>query len=308
MNGARHYKTMSILVDKKTKVLIQGITGTEGARACKEMLSYGTQVLAGVTPGKGGQEINGVPVYDTVAQALKRHPTINTSLIIVPQLAVKDAALEAISSGIKLVNILTEYVPALDSSVIVAWAKKYGARVIGPASIGIISPGKGKIGSIGSGEIRHVFKKGPIGVISKSGGMTGELAVVLGRAGLGQSTVVGIGADTIVGSDFVDILELFEKDAETKATVIFGEVGGSSEERIAQYVKTKKLKKPIIALIAGKFTETLPQGTVLGHAGAIVSKGKGGYASKIKAFKAAKISVASVPEELPGLIRKSLKY
>lgn len=298
---------MSILVDEKTKVLIQGITGVEGSRACREMILYGTKVFAGVRPGAGGQEVEGVPVYDNVKEALKRHPSINTSLIIVPAKNVKDATLEAIRGGIPLINILTENVPALDSSIIVAYAKKYGARVVGCSSIGIISPSKSKIGSIGSAEIRHVFKPGPIGIISKSGGMTAELAVVLGKFGLGQSTVVGIGADTICGSDFVDMLELFEKDEQTKAIVIFGEVGGESEERVAEYVKKGKIKKPIVALIGGKFTHLLPSGTVLGHAGAIVSHGKGGYNSKVKSLKESGVVIAKTPEEIPKLLKKILK-
>ena len=248
-----------------------------------------------------------IPVYDTVEKALKHHPEVNTSLIIVPAKNVKDAALEAIFAGIPLINILTEYVPPIDSSVIVAWAKEYKIRVVGCSSIGIISPNKCKVGSIGSAEIRHMFKPGPIGIISKSGGMTAELASVLGRSGLGQSTVVGIGADTICGSDFADILELFEKDKETKATVIFGEVGGVGEEVVAEYVKKKKIKKPIVALIGGKFTHMLPSGTVLGHAGAIVSHGKGGYNSKIKALRENGVALAGTPEEIPFLLKKILK-
>jgi succinyl-CoA synthetase alpha subunit len=298
---------MSILINKNTKVLIQGITGAEGSRACREMIEYGTKILAGVRPGASGEFVEGVPVYDTVEEALKHYPQINTSLIIVPAKNVKDAALESIFAGVPLINILTEYVPPIDSSIIVAWARKYKTRIVGPSSIGIISPGKSKVGSIGSAEIRHVFKKGSIGVISKSGGMTAELAVVLGKEGLGESTVVGIGADTICGSDFVDILELFEKDKQTKAVVIFGEVGGVSEERVAEYVKKKKIKKPIVALIGGKFTHLLPSGTVLGHAGAIVSHGKGGYNSKIKALKESGIVLAQTPEEIPFLLKKMLQ-
>lgn len=298
---------MSILIDKTTRVLIQGITGVEGTRACREMISYGTKVLAGVRPEAGGQFVEGVPVYNTVKEALHHYPEINTSLIIVPAKNVKDAALEAIFANIPLINILTEYVPPIDSSVVVAWAKKYKTRVVGCSSIGIISPNKCKVGSIGSAEISKMFKPGPIGVISKSGGMTAELAVVLGKEGLGQSTVVGIGADTICGSDFVDILKLFEKDQETRAIVVFGEVGGVGEEMVAEYIKNKKIKKPIVALIGGKFTHMLPSGTVLGHAGAIVSHGKGGYNSKIKALKESGVVLARTPEEIPILLKKILK-
>jgi len=298
---------MSILVDENTKVLIQGITGTEGSRACREMLLYGTKVVAGVRPGAAGQFIEGVPVYNTVKDALKRHPDINVSLIIVPAGHVKSATEEAIMADIPLINILTEYVPPIDSAYIVALATKHKVRIVGCSSIGIISPGKSKVGSIGSAEIRHVFKPGPIGIISKSGGMTAELAVVLGKYDLGQSTVVGIGADTIPGSDFLDIIKLFEKDKDTKAIVMFGEVGGAGEEIVAEAVKNKKIKKPIVAMIGGKFTHMLPSGTVLGHAGAIVSHGKGGYNSKIKALKEVGILIAKTPEEIPLLLNKILK-
>lgn len=298
---------MAILVDKKTKVLIQGITGAEGSRACREMLAYGTTVVAGVTPGKGGQKVEGVPVYDTVAQAIAKHKEINTSLIVTPAGAVKDAALEAMAHGIKLINILAEHVSPLDTSMIVAMAAKHKTRVVGPSSVGIMSPSLGKLGSIGSGGIRDIFTKGHVGIVSKSGGLTSEMAVVLSREGIGQSTAVGIGGDTIEGSDFVDILELFEKDKDTWVTVVIGEVGGTAEERIADYVRAKKLKKPIVAVIGGEFTTHLPQGVVLGHAGAIVSHGKGGYASKVRALKRAGVRVAKTLEEVPSLLRKASK-
>ncbi|MBI2065881.1 MAG: CoA-binding protein, partial [Candidatus Zambryskibacteria bacterium] len=257
---------MPILVDKKTRVLVQGITGREGSRACEEMLLYGTKVVAGVTPGKKGQRVSGVPVYDTVKEALAKHPEINTSLISVPAVAVQDAATEAIFAGIKLINVLAEHVPTRDSAEIVKWARIKGSTVVGPASVGIISPGKGKIGSIGSSTISKVFTKGPIGVVSKSGGMTAEIAVTLTKAKLGQSTVIGVGGDQIIGFDFVDALKFFAKDPETKAVVLFGEVGGTYEEQAADYILKEKFKKPVVAIIAGKFTKDLPQGTVLGHA------------------------------------------
>jgi len=179
-------------------------------------------------------------------------------------------------------------------------------RVIGPSSVGIISPGLGKIGSIGSGEVKKVFTPGPIGIISKSGGMTAEISATLSRAKLGQSTVIGIGGDAIIGSDFVDLLMLFEKDADTRAVVLFGEVGGTYEELAAEFIKRGGFTKPVIALVAGKFTETLPQGTVLGHAGAIVARGHGSYASKVAAFRKAGIMVADILDEVPGLIKKVL--
>ena len=298
---------MAILIDKKTNALIQGITGKEGSRACREMLNYGTKVLAGVTPGKGGIGVESVPVYDTVAEAVAKHPGINASLITVPAPAVLDACLEAISSGIPLIDILTEHVTVRDCAHLYAAARRAGVRIVGPSSVGIISPGKGKIGSVGSGGVDKIFKPGPVGVISKSGGMTSEIVVTLSRAGIGQSTALGIGGDQIVGSDFVDILELFEKDKETRATVIFGEIGGTYEERVAEWVRAKKIRKPIVAVIAGKFTETLPKDTVLGHAGAIVAKGKGSYDSKIKALRRAHIPVASTLEEIPILLKNALR-
>lgn len=297
---------MSILVDKNTKVLIQGITGNEGSRACREMIAYGTKVLAGVTPGKGGQRVGGVPVYDTVKEALARHPAVNTSLIAVPGVFVRDAAKEAIFAGIPLVDILTEHVPVYDAAEIIALARSRHCIVVGPSSVGIISPGKGKIGSIGSGEVKRVFTPGPVGVISKSGGMTAEIASVLTGAGLGQSTALGIGGDQLVGSDFVDILKLFAQDPETRALVIFGEVGGTYEEQAAEYIKESKFKKPVVALIAGEFSALLPPETVLGHAGAIIAKGRGGYASKINAFKKAGVMIANTVEEIPMLLKKKL--
>lgn len=296
---------MAILVDKNTKVLIQGITGAEGARACREMLSYGTAVLCGVTPGKGGQNVDGIPVYNSVKEALIKHPEVNLALVVVPPQFVKNAALESLEAGIKLINILAEFVPPRDSSVVVATARKMGARVIGPASIGIISPGLGKVGSIGSGEIKNVFTPGPVGIISKSGGMVAELAYVLTHGGYGQSTAVGIGGDIIAGSDYVDLLPLFEADSETKAVVMFGEVGGTYEEDVADYIRSGKFTKPVVAIVGGRFTEKLAPGVVLGHAGAIVSKGKGGYDSKIKALQEAGILIAETVEQIPNLLERA---
>lgn len=290
---------MSILIDENTRVLVQGITGKEGARATKYMLEYGTKVVAGVTPGKGGQEVEGVPVYNTVKEAVSKHPEINASLATVPGVLVRDAVLEALAGGIKLINILPEYVRAQDAAVMLAYARKAGARIVGPSSIGIMSPGKVKIGSIGTAEIAGIYKPGPIGVLSKSGGMTSTITLALSNAGYGQSTVVGIGGDTIIGSDFLDLLELFEDDPETKACVMFGEVGGVYEEKVADAKKSGRIKKPIVAIIAGRFTESLPQGTVLGHAGTIVEKGRGGYDSKVNALKEAGVVIAHTVEEIP---------
>lgn len=299
---------MAILVHTKTVAIIQGITGREGMRALEGMRAYGTKVVAGVTPGKGGQNAKGVPVYNTVREAVRRHPAINASLIVVPPAAVKNAALEAIYQRISLVVILTEHVPVRDTAFVLAFARKRSVRVVGPSSIGIISPGKGKIGSIGGSDPKQIFQPGPIGVISKSGGMTAEIAVTLWRHKLGQSTVLGIGGDYIIGSDFVDIVKLFGTDPKTRALVIFGEVGGTYEEQLAEFLQKEKFKKPIIALVAGKFTAALPVGTTLGHAGAIVMKGRGGYDSKVRMLEQAGVVVARTLDDVPLLLKKQLKH
>ena len=299
---------MSILINKETIVLIQGITGKEGSRAARGMLSYGTNVVAGVTPGKGGQKTeDGLPVYNTVAEAVKEHPDVNATLIAVPPAFVFDAVAEAIQNKIPLIDILTEKVPVAQVAKMIALAKKAGVRIIGPSSVGILSPGQSKIGSIGSSELVYkIFSPGPIGVISKSGGMTAELSRVLTDAGLGQSTIIGIGGDVLIGSDFVDIALEFEKDPDTKAIVIFGEVGGTYEEQLAEAIAQKKITKPVVALIAGRFSEQLPQDTVLGHAGAIVNKGQGSASSKMQALREVGSLIATTPEDIPVLLKEKL--
>ena len=295
---------MSILVDKNTRLLIQGITGKEGSRACHESLSYGTAVVAGVTPKKGGESVEGVPVYNTIKEALLEHPEINVSFIAVPPVFVKVAALEAIKAHIPLIIILTEHVPTLNCAWIMAHAKARGVRVIGPSAIGVISPGKAKIGSIATGEMIRGFTEGPIGVISKSGGMTSEICFALTKAGLGQSTAIGMGGDVIAGSSFVDMLTLFANDEQTRGVAMFAEVGGSSEEEAAQYITQTKFNKPVVAIVAGEFGTVLPEDTVLGHAGAIVSQGRGSYESKVKALLSAGVHIAQSVEEMPELLKK----
>lgn len=300
---------MAILVTDKTKVLIQGITGKEGSKVTLQMKNYGTRVLAGVTPGKGGQEVHGVPVYNTIVEALENHPGINTSFIAVPNFAAYGAMEEAIKavhpasgSKIPLINVLTEHIPIQDSAKAIALAKKAGVRIVGPSSIGIISPGIGKVGSIGGDDPRGVFSKGSVGVISKSGGMASEVSWILTKNGLGQSTVVGIGGDILVGSSFADLMEDFEKDEQTKAVVLFGEIGGTYEEEAAELIKSGKFSKKVVAFISGLFAETLPQGTKLGHAGAIVYGEKGSYKSKVESLKSAGVILAKTPDEIPNLI------
>lgn len=293
---------MSILIDKKTKVLVQGITGKEGSKAAEQMLSYGTGVVAGVTPGKGGQEVLGKPVYNSVSEALEKHPEINTTSIAVPGLFAKSAMLEAIENRIPLIHVLTEHVPIFDSAIAYANAKKTGVRIIGPSSIGVISPGKAKLGSIGGADPTFSYQPGNIGVISKSGGMTSEISFILKKTGLGISTAVGIGGDLIIGSTFEELLPLFENDPETKAIVLFGEVGGTYEEDAAQIIGTYPIKKPVVAFISGLFAETLPSDLALGHAGAIIEKGKSRRSDKVKALEQVGVKIAATPDQIPELL------
>lgn len=298
---------MSILIDKKTKVLVQGATGKEGQKSITQMISYGTQVLAGVTPGKGGQVVEGVPVFDTISEALNKSPQINAAYIAVPKQAAKDAVLESINQKIPLINILTEHMPISDTAYIVSAAKNSNVRIVGPSSIGIISPGKAKLGSIGGSNPDFSFTSGKIGVISKSGGMSSEISYILKRNGFGQSTVIGIGGDMIIGNSFADLLREFKNDPETKAVVIFGEVGGTYEEEVAEMIKKEGFNKPVIAFVSGIFAETIPSGTALGHAGAIIESGKGKRADKIRAFESAKVHIAQIPDDFPKILKKVLK-
>ncbi|MDO8573563.1 MAG: CoA-binding protein [Candidatus Daviesbacteria bacterium] len=294
---------MAILVTEKTKVLIQGITGKEGSKVALQMRNYGTKVLAGVTPGKGGQEAHGIPVYNTVKEALENHPGINASFVAVPNFVALGAIKEAIENKIPLINILTEHIPIKDTAIALALAKENNVRIVGPSSIGIISPGIGKVGSIGGDDPRGVFSKGSVGIISKSGGMASEVAWILTKNGIGQSTVVGIGGDVLIGSSFADLMEEFEKDEQTKAVVLFGEIGGTYEEEAADLIKSGKFTKPVAAFVSGLFAETLPSGTKLGHAGAIVYGEKGSYKSKITALEKAGVKLAKTPDEIPNLLK-----
>lgn len=299
---------MSILVGKHTRVLVQGITGQEGSRAAREMRAYGTTVVAGVTPGKGGQTVEPeIPVYDSVAEALAAHPDITLSLVVVPPPFAADATIESLWHGITLVNVLTEKIPVADMARAVALAKARGARIVGPSSVGIITPGKAKVGAIGSSDVAaRVFTPGPVGLISKSGGMTAELARILTEAGLGQSTALGIGGDVLLGTDFLDCARLFEEDPETRVLVIFGEVGGVAEELLAEAMERGEITKPVVALIAGDFGKLLPHGTILGHAGAIVSGGRGSVESKVHALRRAGAAIAKRPEDVARLARHAL--
>ncbi|MCX7718935.1 MAG: succinate--CoA ligase subunit alpha [Candidatus Sumerlaeaceae bacterium] len=288
---------MSILVDRGTRLLIQGISGNEGRFHGEQMIAYGTRVVGGVVPGRGGERVLEVPVFNTVAEAV-RATEANASVIYVPAPFAADAALEALTAGLPLVVVITEGVPTLDMMKVYWFARQRGARVVGPNCPGVISPGKAKVGIMPG----HIHKEGRIGVISRSGTLTYEIVKELTMYGLGQSTCIGIGGDPIVGTTFTDALELFEADPETDAVVMIGEIGGTDEETAAEFVKTR-MTKPVVGFIAGL---TAPPGKRMGHAGAIISGGKGTAAEKIAALEAAGIPVAQRPDQVAGLVREKL--
>ena len=288
---------MSILIDEDTKVLVQGITGREASEKVPEMMEYGTDIVAGVTPGKQGQKVEGVPVYDTVKEALDNHPEINASLIYVPPFAAKDAAFEAIENDIKLLNIITERIPTKDAWKIHEKARGENVRVVGPTSVGIISPGKSKLGPIGGSEPEKVYKPGKVGVISKSGGMTTETSWVIRQAGYGISTAAGLGGDVVAGTTFADALKLFEEDSQTEAVVMYGELGGTYEEKAAELLESGEFTKPLIAFIAGKFTENMPS-KKYGHAGAIIRGERGTPSGKEEALREAGAHVVDVHHKI----------
>jgi len=299
---------MGILVDKNTRVLIQGMTGRSGQVALKTMLEYGTKVVAGVTPGKGGQSVENIPVYNSVHEALKKHPEINCTAVYVPPAAAKEAVIEAVLNGIKLVNVITEGVAIQDTVQMVNYAAANGARIIGPSSIGVLTPKECKIGVLGGVKeaTDKIYTPGSIGVISKSGGMTNETAWVVRSAGLGQSTVIGIGGDVILGTDFVDLLRMFEKDPQTKGVVVFGEPGGTYEDKIAESIRKKEFTKPIAAFIAGQFAEKLPHGMQFGHAGALIENGRGVPSVKIKLLRDAGVLIAETHDKLGEIIKEAI--
>jgi len=297
---------MSILIDSNTKLLIQGMTGKEGMRALEWAQAYGSVVLAGVTPGKGGQEVNGVPVYNSVAEAISAHPDINASAIYAPPRFVKGAAIEAMEAGIPLLHVIAEEVPVRDTIEMLKVATQKGARIVGPSSIGIISPGKAKIGSIG-GDDNQQFKPGSVGLVSKSGGMSSEIALMLSKNGYGQSTVLGVGGNIISCTTFADLVDLYEADPETKAVVIIGEIGGAYEEKLAEKLASLPSHKPYIAFISGLFAETLPQGMSFGHAGAIVDKNIGTRQGKIDALQAAGVEIAPEPSAIIKLLQEKFQ-
>lgn len=291
---------MTILVNRNTKLIVQGITGKEGSSHALSMQKYGTGIVAGVTPGKDGENIGGIPVYGSMKKAVSSHPDANASIIFVPAAYNSDSVYEAIDSGMKLVVDITEHVPVHDSLKFIDYARSKGVTIIGPNCPGLISPGECKIGIMPG----HIFSKGNVGIVSRSGTLTYEIAWVLTRAGLGQTTAVGIGGDPIIGRDTVEIIEMFENDPETKALVVIGEIGGDAEERLAARVKEKGMRKPIVSFIAGR---QAPPGKRMGHAGAIISMGSGSAAEKIRALEAVGIRVAELPSQIPDLVRQATK-
>lgn len=297
---------MSILVDKDTKVLVQGITGREASEKIPEMINYGTEVIAGVTPGKAGEEVAGVPVYDTVEEALENHPEINTSLIYVPPFAAKDAAFEALENGIDLVDIVTERIPTQDTWKIYSRAKEKGSRVVGPTSLGILTPGECKLGPIGGDRAEEFYDKGKIGIISKSGGMTTETAWTLKQAEFGISTAVAVGGDVISGTTYADALKMFEEDDETEAVVMYGELGGTYEEQAAELLEEGGFSKPLVAFIAGKWTEGMPSKNY-GHAGAIIRGERGKPSKKEEALMKAGAKVVDVHHKIPEKLKEVLE-
>ncbi len=290
---------MSILVDENTRVLVQGITGNEGLFHTRQMVEYGTKVVAGVTPGKGGQRIDGIPVFNTVMEAV-RETGPNASAIFVPPAFAGDAMMEAAEAGIPIIVCLTEGIPTLDMVTVKRYLKEKGSKLIGPNTPGIISPGKCKIGVMAG----YIHKPGSVGIISRSGTLTYEVVDQLTKKGIGQSTCVGIGGDQIIGLNYIDLLTLFQKDDQTEAIIMIGEIGGTAEEEAARFIK-RRIKKPVLAFIAGL---TAPPGRRMGHAGAIISGGKGTAKEKMEALEKAGVRVirnpALVGEEMSLILRK----
>ena len=289
---------MSIFIDKNTTVIVQGITGRDGSFHTRQMIEYGTQVVGGVTPGKGGQQFDdNVPIFNTVAEAAKETGA-NTSVIYVPPMYAADAMMEAADAGVTLIVAITEGVPVLDMTRVYPFVKERGARLLGPNCPGLISPGKSKVGIIPG----RICAPGPVGVVSRSGTLTYEIVYQLTRAGIGQTTCVGIGGDPINGTNFIDCLTAFEQDPDTKAVALMGEIGGTDEQNAAQFVK-EHMKKPVVGFIAG---QTAPPGRRMGHAGAIISGSAGTAAEKIQAFQDAGMGVARRPIDFVELIKARL--
>lgn len=289
---------MAIIVDQNTKAIVQGITGSQGRFHTERMLKYGTKIVAGVTPGKGGEEIFGVPIFDTVKEA-KRKTDANASIIFVPAAFATDAIMEALDAGIRTIVCITEGIPVHDELKAYLRVKEENAILVGPNCPGVISPGKSHLGIMPT----HVFMEGKVGVVSRSGTLTYQISHNLTSLGIGQSSVVGIGGDRIVGLSFSEVLEMFEKDRETEVIVLIGEIGGRDEERAAEYIR-QNISKPVVAYIAGI---TAPPGKRMGHAGAIIEGGVGTAESKIRAFKNVGVEVGKTPKGVAEIVAGKLK-
>lgn len=287
---------MAILINENTRVLVQGITGNQGQFHTEQMLAYGSNIVGGVSPGKGGQVVKGVPVYDSVEEAVEKQQA-NAAVIFIPAKLVKDVALESIDAGIKTLVIISEHVPLHDALDIMAFAQQRGTEIVGPNSYGLISPGKCKIGIMPN----SIFTPGQVGIVARSGTLSYEIVYQLSGAGIGQSTVVGLGGDRVVGLSFVEVLKKFEADPETKACVLVGEIGGNAEEEASEYIKG--MSKPVVAFLAGR---SAPLGKRMGHAGAIIERGKGTFAGKVEALTAAGVKVAALPWEVGPLVKQAL--
>lgn len=286
---------MSVLIDKNSKVLVQGVTGRDGSFHALKMRSYGTNIVGGTSPGKGGQNVEGIPVFNTVAEAVEKTGA-DTSIIFVPAPFAKDAMFEAADAGIKLIVCITEGVPVMDAVAAQHYIKLKGARLVGPNCPGLISPDKSMIGILPT----NIFKKGGTGVISRSGTLTYEIVDSLTKSGFGESTAIGVGGDPVVGLYFEDMLQLFQDDPETDSIVLVGEIGGDAEERAADFIK-KNITKPVVAFISGR---QAPKGKQMGHAGAIITTGSGTAAEKIAAFEAVGVPVAKETSEIPTLLKQ----
>jgi len=285
---------LGIIINKNTRAIVQGITGTQGSFHTRLMLEYGTKIVAGTSPGKGGTQTNGVPIYESVEEAKEKH-SANASIIFVPAPFAVDAALEAIENGIRTIVIITEHIPIRDAIDLMAYAKQTKTTIIGPNTPGIITPGECKLGIMPA----HIFKQGGVGMVSRSGTLTYEIAASLTRKKLGQSTCLGLGGDPITGLNFIDALKMFETDPLTKAVVLIGEIGGNLEELAARYVADRKYPKPVAAFIAGR---SAPPGKRMGHAGAIVMGNAGTAENKMNALSEAGVKVAEKPGDVPELL------
>jgi succinyl-CoA synthetase alpha subunit len=293
---------MAILIDENTKVVVQGITGREGRIRAELMRNYGTNIVAGVTPGKAGERVFDIPVYNTVRSAKEKHPDINTSVIFAPPRAARESVMEAIDAGLKIIVLCAERVPQHDVLEMIAYARENGTTIIGPNTPGLISPGKSLVGMLGGTVTlaNEVFKPGPVGVLSRSGGITTTICYYLCAAGIGQSTAVGIGGDTYLGSTWVDLLAHYEKDNETKVIAAYGEIGTSMEEDAAQYIMSGAFTKPMVVYISGHYAKV---GVRFGHAGAIISGSGGSAAGKIQILKEAGVTVVDHFNDIGNVVK-----